>query len=73
MVEFTKRELDAIHATHDMVIRIDTILGNGDKGLCHDVRCHNKRINRIELFLAFLIGCGMLGGGTVGLLKFLGG
>ncbi len=73
MVELNQNDIDAIHATHDKVIRIDTIIGNGDKGLCYDVRCQQKRINRIELFLVFLIGSGMIGGGVISLLGLIKG
>mgnify|MGYP001613862941 CR=1 FL=1 len=73
MVEITEKDLDAIHDSHDKIIRIDTLLGNGEKGLCYDVRCHQHRITRLELGIAFLVGTGTIGGGIYGLIKLLGG
>lgn len=72
MVEFTERDLDAIHDTHDKVIRMDAILGNGDSGLCRDVREHQKRISRIELVIVGVVSTGGLTGGIIGLVKWLG-
>ncbi len=73
MIELTEKELDAIHDTHDKVIKIDTLLGNGEKGLCYEVRCHNKRIGRIEIVIGGLIASGVITGGGVAIAKLLGG
>lgn len=73
MAEITEREITAIHDTHDKVIKIETILGNGDKGLSHEVREHAKKIRIIEITLASLFGSGILGGGIFGVVKLLTG
>jgi len=73
MVEITEREINAIHETKEKVVRIDTLLGNGDRGLCHDVRTSKQRIQRIELIIAFSFGSAGLGGGIVAVVKLLGG
>ncbi len=72
MAELTEKDLEAIHDTHDKVIKIDTILGNGGKGLCYEVQEHGKRINRVELVIVSLCSSGVLGGGILGLIKWLG-
>jgi len=69
MAEITEREIEAIHDTHDKIIRIETILGDGDEGLCHEVNEHQKRIHRIEIVIASLVGSGILGTGIWGLLR----
>ena len=73
MANLTKDDLQRIHDTHDAVIAIKQILGDGHEGLCHDVRCHQKRISHIEIAFAFLVGTGFLTGGTIGLVKLIGG
>ena len=37
------------------------------------IKNHSKRITRLELIIAGLIGSGALGGGIVGIAKWLGG
>ncbi len=73
MTELTDNDLKIIHDTHDAVIKITTVLGDGDEGLCGDVKSHSQRLNRIEIVIAGLIGSGVLGGGAIGILKLLGG
>ena len=73
MPALTKEDIATIHATHDEVIRIKTLLGNGDKGLCHDVQCTQKRVNRLELIVVGVFSSGALGGGVFGFIKWLNG
>ena len=73
MVEITEREINAIHETKEKVVRIDTLLGNGDSGLCRDVAVSKNKIHRIEIILAFSFGSAGLGGGVVAAAKLLGG
>jgi len=73
MVEITEKEIEAIHSTHDKVIRMETMLGNGNAGLCHAVRDHQKRIRIIEITLAILLGGSGLVGSGFALAKLLGG
>jgi len=72
MVELTEKELQAIHETHDAVIRLETIIGNGEQGLYVEVRNHGKRITRIEIILAALVGSGVLGTASFQIVKLLG-
>ena len=37
------------------------------------LKTHDKRITRVELVLAGLLGTGLLGGGVVGAFKLIGG
>ena len=50
---------------------------NGHEGDVPEIKnvlkCHQKRITRIELIIAGLAGSGVLGGGIVGIIKLLGG
>ncbi len=71
MPELTKELVKKIEATHDRVTVIATILGNGRSGLVHDSRQHNKRIWRIEIFLALLAGSGIITGGTLAFIRFV--
>jgi len=63
-MELTEQDLEMIRETHDKVIRIDTLLGNGEKGLCYDVRRHQKAISQLTiqfwLLVGLLIGTGIL-------------
>ena len=68
MAEITEKEINAIHETHDKVIRIETIL---DNGLIDEVENQGKQIRRVELIIALFIGSGVLGGGAFGLFKLL--
>lgn len=73
MAELTKREIDAIHETHDKVIELVSIIGNGDnKGLCYETRSLRRRITRLEIVLAAIIGSGTLGGGIAFLTGLIG-
>lgn len=73
MAELQDRDIEAIHETHDKVIRIETLLGNGDKGLLHDVKESKRKINRIELVIVGLCSSGGLAGGILGMIKWLSG
>ena len=73
MAELQERDIEAIHETHDKVIRIETLLGNGDEGLLHDVAENKKKINRVELVIVGLCSSGALGGGILGMIKWLSG
>lgn len=73
MAELTERDLVNISETHDAVIKLVTIIGDGDEGLCGEVRNHSKRLSRIEMVIAGIIGSGVLGGGAIGIVKLLGG
>ena len=73
MPELTSEDIVALRETHDKVIRIETLLGNDHTGLCYEVRCHNKRIGRLELVIVGIFSSGALGGGVLGLIKWLGG
>ena len=50
---------------------------NGYEGDVPEIKCvlksHQKRITRIELIIASLVGSGALGGGIFGIAKLLGG
>ena len=72
MAEITEREIEAIHDSHDRIIKVETLIGNGDKGLYHDVQVSKTRIWKIEIILALITGSGILGGGIVGLIKLAG-
>ena len=67
-----KEERRKLDETHDSIIRIETLLGNGDKGLCYDVRCLSSSHYRLKrnfwIFTSFLAGSGVLGGGLWALL-----
>ena len=67
-MQLSQKDIDALWETHDEVIAIKNTLGNGNKGLCHDVAQNTKRITRMEIFLALAAG-----GGGYGISKLLGG
>jgi len=67
----TRDEREKLNNTHDAVIRIETVLGNGDKGICHDVSSLKKKVWRVEIIIALVIGSGILGGGAWGLRELL--
>ena len=72
MPELTTEDIKAIRETHDTVIKVKTILDDGSGGgLCNDVRDHQRRIGRLELIFAYVLGTGILGGGLFGLIKLL--
>ena len=73
MADITEREIEAIHDTHDKVIRIETILGDGDAGLLHEVKDQGKKIRRVEIIIASLVGSGILGGGALGIMQLVSG
>ncbi len=73
MTELTQEHLIMIQETHDKIIRIETLLGNGDAGLCRQVSTNTKRINSLCIILAFIGGGGGVALGVVELLKSLGG
>ena len=65
---------EKLDRVENLVIELKTVLlgKNSDKGLVGLVNEHNKKINRIAIFLALLLGSGILGGGITGLIKLLG-
>ena len=71
MPELSKEDIIALRETHDKVIKIETLLGNGNEGLCYDVKCTKQRVSRLELIIVGLISSGALGGGILGLVKWL--
>ena len=68
----TKDERQKLDETHDSIIRIEVLLGNGDKGLCEDVRrlanSHYRLKKNYWVLVSFLAGSGVLGGGLWALL-----
>ena len=79
MPELTDELVRKIEETHDKVIDMAATIGNGKRGLCEDIRQHNKRLwwldgrtRRLEIVLAFLFGSGIITGGTIGLINWLG-
>ena len=73
MPELTEKELEQIHETHDIVIKIKTVLlgANADKGLVGEVKHNSKRLGRIEIVLAILLGSGIVSGSIVGVIRLL--
>lgn len=69
--EFTEYHAKLIEETHDKVIKIETIIGNGTQGLFQQVRNNTKAITKIWLILAFIAGGGGLGLGIIELIKFM--
>ena len=67
----TKEERQKLDEVHDKVTTIVERLGNGDAGLCHDVRLAKVRIWRLEIIMALLIGSGVISGGVVAIIKCL--
>ena len=67
----TKEEKQKLDEVHDKVITIVERLGNGDAGLCHDVRLSKKRIWRLEMIMAILFGSGVRGGGALAIIRYL--
>ena len=72
-MELSQKDIDALWETHDEVIAIKNTLGNGNRGLCHDVKENTRRISRIEILLAFAAGGGGITGGIIGIQRLLGG
>ena len=58
-----------IEETHDVVIQLKTvILGiDGDPGLVGLVESNTRKINKITIILAGLIGTGLVTGGSIGI------
>ena len=80
MPELSDDDIRVIRATHDTVIRLESVIGNGDKGLCSDIRRHGLAIAGLAekhsklsksfwMLVAFLIGAGILGGSLIQALK----
>ena len=44
MPELSDDDIGTIRATHDAVIRLESLIGNGDKGLCADIRRNSLAI-----------------------------
>ena len=83
MATLEDHDIEMIRETRDIAKRLETLMGNGDKGLLEDIREHSKQIvllhskhNRLErrfiLLIGFLVGSGILGGTTIAILKVLG-
>ena len=70
-LEQIDEKLDRVENT---VIELKTVLlgRNSDKGLVGQVDDNAKKSNRNTVILAALIGSGVLGGGIVGLVQWLG-
>ncbi len=71
MAKITDKELEAIHETHDAVIRLVTLM-DGENGISATLRNHGKRIRRIELIGVGLMTSGALGTGIMALVNSLG-
>ena len=69
----TKDERKKLDETHDTVIELKTVLlgADGNPGLIHQVNSNTKRSHRNTVILAALIGSGILGGGTIGIIQLL--
>lgn len=63
----TKDERKKLDETHDSIIRIETVLGNGDDGLVGDVKriakSHYNLKRNFIILVSFLAGSGVLTGG----------
>ena len=79
-MDLTKEDITAMRETHDIVIRLGTLIGNGDSGMSSDIREHTKAITdlynrhnklrgRFLLLVGVLGGSGILTGGTLALLE----
>ena len=72
MAELTTEDIKAIHETHDKVIVIETLLGNGIGGLLEDHKNLKKDYydfkRQVLTVFAFMVGSGILG---VGIYNFL--
>jgi len=74
MATLTAKDVKAIRETHDKVIKIMTLLkGNGGEGLLQKADNNRKRITRVEIIIAAILGSGALGGGAYGLIQLIGG
>ena len=75
MAELTDDLIKKIETTSADVQDIKQALKgyNGQSGLLNIVTDLCKRMNRIEIIIAAIIGTGVLGGGTFGVVKLLGG
>jgi len=62
-----------IEETHDVVIQLKTvILGiDGDPGLVGLVYSNTRKINKITIILAGLIGTGLVTGGSIALSRLI--
>ena len=71
MATLTVEDVKAIRETHDKVIKIMTLLkGNGGEGLLQKADNNRKRITRIEIIIAGLLGSGGIG---YGIFRLTGG
>ena len=79
-MELDKEDIKAIRETRDAVIRLDTIIGDGESGLLFDIReqglaikdlynKHNSLKGKFLLLVGILGGSGILTGGAVGILQ----
>ena len=73
MATLTVKDIEALWETHDKVIKIEAILGDGNTGLCQDVKSNTRRLNKLEITVAAIIGSGALGGGIWGVVHLIGG
>jgi len=74
MATLTADDVKVIRETHDKVIKIVALLeGNGGEGLLQKADNNTKRITRVEILIAALLGSGVLGGGAYGLIQLIGG
>jgi len=66
---------EKIQETYDSVIKIKTALVglDGQGGLVRQVNNNTKKVNRLNIIIAGLVGSGVLGGGIVGIIKLLTG
>ena len=71
----TAEDIKKIRETHDAVIRIVTLLGNGNPGLIATVGQHTKSLNslwqKFWLLVGILVGSGVLAGSIVTALQLL--
>ncbi len=82
MPELSDEERKAILETHDAVIRLVTLIGDGDEGLCAEVKKqgealfalnekHEKLNGHFLLLVGLLGGSGVLGGSVAGIIQLL--
>ncbi len=75
MAELTDDLIKKIEKTSADVADIKVALKgyDGQSGLIATVNETCKRLNRVEITVAAIVGTGILGGGTIGLIKLIGG
>lgn len=75
MAEKSQKEM--IQETHKTVVQISTVLlgvpNTADKGVVGQVKNNTKKITRLQITIAAIVGSGIVGGGIFKLAQLIGG